>query len=335
MQQVGRTRLNVRERRDLRNGIVRPLPPLRTDIILDPAASGWRDTSMRASLRCVSHAMGLLALVVASTRPLGADQPPPANGAPPPLHIKHGYGVKGLALWITAEDGITADAQGHVSQLVDRTGNFTLTPPNGSMGPAQIAKALNGHAVLRFTGSESLYSPDSFGNALDHDLTFIIVALGTAPADAEQFALYLGQNVDAHYNRSFSHYKGDVLLEGQFVGCYGEPVLRNIFLVEGAALNAARNRTTFYRDGKEIMTSGLALENHGARFEPVSDGVTLGAAPTNLFGWQGDIAEALVYDRELSPAEVKTIWTALSAKYGLHAAGAAPPKPPGRNQDGG
>src|ERR1700733_8030098 len=86
---------------------------------------------------------------------------------PPPLHVKHGYDVRGLTLWITAEDGITTDAQGQVTQLVDKTGNFTLKPPNGHAGPTQVLKALNGHAVFRFNGVQSLYSPDSFGNAQD------------------------------------------------------------------------------------------------------------------------------------------------------------------------
>jgi hypothetical protein len=303
----------VRERRDLRNGIVRtacgPRASAPEEISLDRTRLGWRDIPMRA---CLSRGLGaviLLAVALGNTGTLAAD--------PPPLHIKHGYDIKGLVLWITADDGVTVNAQGQVTQLVDKTGNFTLTPPNGVPGPAQVPKALNGHAVLRFNGSQSLFSADGFGTALDHALTFIVVAKGTAPADAEQFLLYLGPNAEPHYNRSICHFKGKVLIEGQFVGCYGGPVLQNAYIMDAGALNSSRTSASFYRNGRPTVTSRLALENGNVRFEPVSDGVTLGAAPTNLYSWQGDIAEALVFDRALTPVEMQTLWTTLAAKYAL------------------
>ncbi|HEX4140852.1 MAG TPA: hypothetical protein VHY09_10930 [Candidatus Methylacidiphilales bacterium] len=270
---------------------------------------------------CLGAAVALV-LALAGTRLADADAPPNAKGGnppPPPLHVIHGYGIKGMALWIDAEHGVTANAQGRVTQLVDRIGNFTLTPPG--QGPTVVPKALNGHAVFHFNGNESLYSPYSFGNALDRAMTFIIVSRGTAPAEAQQFQLYLGQNADAHFNRSLCHFKGREMLEGQFVGCYGPPVLRNVFIMDSAALNRRHLQASFYRDGMPMLKSGLNPEDGNVRFEPVSDGVTLGAAPTNLYGWQGDIAEALVFTHELSPAEMQTLWAALSAKYALQNSG--------------
>ena len=259
-----------------------------------------------------------LVLVLAATRFVDADAPPNAKGGnPPPLHVKQGYGVRGLTLWITAEDGITADAQGQVTQLVDKTGNFTLTPPNGHLGPTQVPKVLNGHAALRFNGQQSLYSPDNFGNAQDGAMTFITVSLDTAAADVERYQLYLGQNADAHCNRAFCLYQGKEVFDGQFVICWGPPLLRNVFFMDSASFNASRTRATFYRNGQKMLSSGLALESGSAKFDNVSDGVTLGAAPTNIYAWEGDIAEALVFDRELTPAEMQTIWKALSAKYDL------------------
>ena len=261
-----------------------------------------------------------LVLALGVTRFVAADLPLNAKGGgpPPPLHVKRAYDIRGLTLWITAEDGITTDAKGQVTQLIDKTGNFTLTRPDGHAAPTQVLKALNGYAVLRFNGQQSLYSPYNFGNAQDGAMTFITVSLGTAAEGDEQFQLYLGQNSMNHCNRSLCHFKGREMLEGQFVGCYGPPVLRNVFFMDGAALNRTHMRTVFFRDGKKIMVSRLNPEDDpAARFDQVSDGVTLGAAPTNLFGWQGDIAEALVFDRALTEAEMQTIWNALSAKYGL------------------
>ncbi len=105
---------------------------------------------------------------------LAGDDAAPAHGAAPPLHVKQGYGIKGLVLWLAADNGVTADAQGQVTKLADRTGNFTLTTANGNAGPTLVPKILNGLPVLRFNGNQSLYSPDNFGNALDHAMTFIL-----------------------------------------------------------------------------------------------------------------------------------------------------------------
>jgi hypothetical protein len=54
------------------------------------------------------------------------------------------------------------------------------------------------------------------------------------------------------------------------------------------------------------------------KFGDLSDGVTMGAATDPVCGWQGDIAEELVYDHQLTPAEIQLVWGYLSSKYGLH-----------------
>lgn len=260
----------------------------------------------------VAAALGLTAGV------LGADN------ASPPLHVKHGYGLKGLVLWLSADSGVTADAQGHVTKMTDKTGNFTLTPPNGQPGPLLVANILNGHPVLRFNGRQCLYSPDNFGAALDRDMTVIIVAINKARPNAEQFSLYLGQNTAPHYNRAMAQQHGKELFDGQFIGCYGEPVVRDAFVMTAASINLSRTQATFYRNGEQVMVAGHSLENPPGVFEQVSDGVTMGAAPPNLCGWNGDIAEELVYDRQLTAEEMKTLWTELATRYGLQNPAAAP-----------
>ncbi len=241
-----------------------------------------------------------------------------AGDAPPPLHVVHGYGIKGVALWLDADTGVTADPQGQVTKLVDHMGNFTLKPPGH--GPTLVPKALNGHAVFRFNGQQSLYSPYGFGNTLDRAMTFIVVSTSTANADAQRYSIYLGGNAQAHCNRALCFYHGKEVFDGQFVISYGEPVERNVANMEAVSVNPGKTRAAFYRNGKLMLTSGLSIENGGARFDQLSDGVTLGAAPTNLYGWEGDIAEVLVFNRQLTAPEIQTIWTALAAKYKIVAA---------------
>ena len=246
---------------------------------------------------------------------LAGDDAPPANGTLPALHVKQGYGVKGLVLWLAADGGVTSDAQGQVSKMVDRTGNFTLTSTGGNQGPTLIPAILNGHPVLRFNSNQSLYSPYNFGNALDHAMTFIVVAM-TKGADLEQFSLYFGQNASPGNNRAMAVLGGKEIFDGQYAACIGPPALLNVFVAQGASINPTLTRATFYRNGKKIGTAGLDPSDPKPFLE-VSDGVTLGAATDPVRGWNGDIAEALVYDRQLTPAEMQTLWTALSAKYAL------------------
>jgi hypothetical protein len=268
--------------------------------------------SRRFSLgQCAAIVLALLLNV----GPAAGDDPVAGNGTLPPLHVKQGYGIKGLVLWLAADSGITTDAQGQVIKIADRTGNFTLATTAGNPGPTLVPKVLNGLPILRFDGKQSLYSPYNFGAALDHAMTFIIVAM-TNGAPYEEFSLYLGKNASQGYNRAMAVLNGNELFDGQWVGCQGEPAVKQVFVMTGTSINASLTQATFYRNRKQIMTSSL-LPASTATFQEVSDGVTLGAAPVQLYGWNGDIAEELVYDRQLSAAEMQNLWVALSAKYAL------------------
>ena len=103
------------------------------------------------------------------------------------------------------------------------------------------------------------------------------------------------------------------MLEGQFVDLLGpaafaQRLLHGRCFAQCEPYPRLRFSTAM---AKKMLSSGLALESGLARNSSnVSDGVTLGAAPTNLYAWEGDIAEALVFDRELTPAEMQTTWDA-------------------------
>ena len=76
------------------------------------------------------------------------------------------------------------------------------------------------------------------------------------------------------------------------------------------------------------MVNNLAEEVGNAKFQDLSDGVTLGAATDPVRGWSGDIAEALVYDRQLTPTEMQFVCYSLSNKYGIHPTTATQPSAP-------
>jgi len=238
-------------------------------------------------------------------------------GTETPLVITSAYGVDGLVLWLAADSGVKMDNDNNVSSLADKTGNFTLRATDPDHQPAFVSNALNGKPVLRFNPDQALYSADEFGTDLDGAMTMIVVAKTNASRSFFQYPLYLGQNRTSHANRALAFYKGKEVFDGQWVGFYGPPVVRNAFVMMGVSVNATVTQAVFYRNGVQTMLSGISDENGKAAFESLSPGVTLGAAADPCRGWLGDIAEALVYDRQLSPSEMQSIWWALSLKYGL------------------
>ena len=269
--------------------------------------------------------IGVLTMVVGRAQPSGPNNTQNGEAAEAPLRVGSAYGVGGLVLWLAADSGVTLDKANSngVAILNDKTGNFILTPDDAKQEPIYVADGLNGKPVLRFNGGQSLYSPDDFGTALNHDMTFIIVAMTNDSPDREQFPLYLGQNSTPHVNRNVSFYKGDELFDGQYVACTGPKVATNAFVVMGSSINPTLTEANFYRNGRQLLVGTVSetnkKEHRTAAFEDLSGGVTMGAATDPVCGWRGDIAEELVYNHQLSPAEMQTVWVYLSNKYGFQA----------------
>jgi hypothetical protein len=251
-----------------------------------------------------------------------APKTPELEEAPPTATT--GFGVGGLVLWLAADSGVTIDTSNKVTALADKTGNFILTPNNPAQEPTYVPNGLNGRPVLRFDGNQSLYSSDNFATTLNRDMTIIAVIMTAASPDLQQFPLYLGQNSTPHANRALAYNKGKELFDGQFVACVGPPVMTNAFVMTGASINSTLTEATFYRNGTQTMVGSVSDENRNqnrsASFENLSDGVTMGAATDPCRGWQGDIAELLVYNHQLTPLEMQFVWFYISNKYGLHQA---------------
>jgi hypothetical protein len=267
--------------------------------------------------------------ILGGFRLAAADATSAADTVEAPPTVANAYGVGGLVLWLAADCGVTLDKDGGVTALADKTGNFILTPNDPGQEPTFVPNGLNGRPVLRFNGNQSLYASDNFGNLLNRDMTIIIVGMTTSSPARQQYPLYLGQNASPHVNRAFSYIDGEEVFEGQFVGCDGPPVVTKVFGVWGASVNSAMTEATFYRDGRQTLVSTVSDANkkyhREASFENLSDGVTMGAATDPVCGWQGDIAEELVYNHQLTPTEMQFVWHYLSNKYGLHQTDAAQP----------
>jgi archaellum component FlaF (FlaF/FlaG flagellin family) len=82
------------------------------------------------------------------------------------------------------------------------------------------------------------------------------------------------------------------------------------YTVEGWALDSSRTNVTFYRNGSVSGVKSLSS------VADLTSGFYLGEASAGNCTWQGDIAEVLIYDHQLSKAEMAQLSYYLSAKYG-------------------
>jgi hypothetical protein len=77
------------------------------------------------------------------------------------------------------------------------------------------------------------------------------------------------------------------------------------FVAEETTLDPTVSNVTFYQNG--LQTSAQTLTG----VTSLSSGIALGAASDGSSPWQGDIAEVLVYDHQLSPSELQQVQTYL------------------------
>jgi hypothetical protein len=220
--------------------------------------------------------------------------------------------TNGLSLWLRADAGVTATS-GNVTAIADQTGNYVLDQSTTANQPTLVASDINGLPALRFNGTQWLAAPGTLAPGLNQDMTIITVGMTTNP-DAQTYSIYLGQNNGTQgVNRAVGYY-GSELLDTAGSSCVGgQAPLAGTFVAETATLDSTLTNVTFYQNGLQTATGSLSgVQN-------LSAGITLGAAGGGSNGWQGDIAEVLVYDHKLSPTELQQVGVYLADKYGLYA----------------
>jgi hypothetical protein len=218
--------------------------------------------------------------------------------------------TNGLSLWLRADAGVTTSG-GNVTSIADQTGNFTLAQTTSTNQSAYVASDLNGLPALRFNGSQWLAGSGALAPGLDQDMTIITVGMTTNP-NTPTYSLYLGQNNGPAGGNRGVGYNGAELLDTSGSSTLGwlAPAV-GTFVAETTTLNSTLTSVVFYQNG--VQTGAGTLSG----VQNLSAGITLGAAGGGSSGWQGDIAEVLVYDHKLSPAELQQVGVYLTNKYGL------------------
>ncbi len=210
---------------------------------------------------------------------------------------KDGVPVAGLALWVSADSGVTKDASGAVSAWADQSGKGNhLTQTAAVSQPHWIQDGFNGWPVLRFDGTSDSVR---FTTRLTGIRTAFWVVREDAAATAEYRPL-LGD--------------GTAL---DFLGDTGAP--GPIWYAGGDANPAVLNGQTFL--------NGTPVDGRVAKRPTtmsVISLVTAGNTTASSFAqdrtyssrqWWGDLAELIIYDRPLTSGERQSVEEYLVAKY--------------------
>jgi Chitobiase/beta-hexosaminidase C-terminal domain/Concanavalin A-like lectin/glucanases superfamily len=215
--------------------------------------------------------------------------------------------TNGLVLWLEADNGVTYDGSDNVSAWADQTSNYPLA--YSGVEPTYIASDINGKPAVRFTGSQSLYNPSNLNLNADH--TMIVVSSNSSPS-SQEYSMTVGDAAVAGAARGIGYYSGlqTETINGPYAAGAAAPPA-NTFVAEGVSMNSALTLSTFYRNGQATAA--------GAVSGSLNTRVGIMMAALNGFGgaWGGDIAEALIYDHQLSAAEMNNVSVYLANKYNL------------------
>jgi hypothetical protein len=230
-----------------------------------------------------------------------------------------------LLYWLKADVGITTDSSDHVSAWTDQTSrDNTFRQTSAEKQPTLQTSGFgaNNLPALRFDGDHA--DPDGSGGS----------ELPGANADKLELSTSTSPRTVFIVNRSLQHRNLD--------GLWG--VNLNDFGVRRAhdsttAWQDPGNENTFNNGGlmfvngiqggggaaagepvilSAVGNSALLATRGRATFATTSLGDYFNAAQINASrAWNGDIAEVIVYDRELNLAERSVVENALSAKYAI------------------
>ena len=232
--------------------------------------------------------------------------------------------VSGLTLWLQGDAESTVHRlNGVVAQFADKSNRgHHAFQTNARYRPAYTT-TINSKKALKFTAGQSALTGPL---ALNGSFTLFVVFRQTAVSPAGRVAAFSnGANQDTHITGFIPCAMNDtgdtvgVRVGGQHLA--GVAVTNNVPIVYCVKRNTA-NVTTRVNDGDEDTTVGpVAVINPPS----VLDYFALGAARHNYAfgGFNGEIAEVVLYDRVLTEEEENSVFSYLNRWH------SAPPSPTG------
>jgi hypothetical protein len=228
-----------------------------------------------------------------------------------------------LNLWLKADAGVATDGSGNVTSWADQSGNaHDATPPSTSNEPLLVNNALNGNPVIQFSGAGQFLS--IAGQVLTSQQFTILAVVNDTRSSG-----------DGSFREVFSNWSGTNTTTSVFLGTAGQSPVRARFTDDmGGANDPLHTQTgvgTISNPSSHFIFTGVSGATDAAIYQN-SNQIADNGAPLSLRDltgtynigtqggfefWQGDIAELLVYNKELSASELQQDWSYLDQKYGI------------------
>ena len=236
----------------------------------------------------------------------------------------------GLSCWLSADKQVTSNGSGQVSQWNDQSPvGVNATQTTTSAQPILVPGAMNGKPVIRFDGNTQYLNLGPDMTNMTAGITTFAVFTPNAPANgACLFSLQC--NTFEHYE-----FRCDTANDTMIASNYNYPN-GNHYTFEGLddLESAPQYYSTVQTGGALVqMFKSGALITQFNQFQPpglvsfgnLSNATNAIGANANFYNtnFKGDLAELLIYNRPLSPAELQQVNLYIANKYLLYAAGAS------------
>ena len=228
-------------------------------------------------------------------------------------YTKPAVPADGLVLWLDAGDASTLslDASNRVTEWRDKTGNGHHATP--IRAAAQwVPDQINGQAVIEFDQSarNAMQIAGDVGIASGQERTvFILFDYDTLIQNNEILGVSTGQMADVGWWTSSGRQDERLRLRdgslNAFSGAGDVPLGMHIL-----TLLSADDGTTALVDG-ELVIDATELVQHFA----LGTNLRIGGTDFDGRDFDGRIAEILLYNRALSPSEIRDVHSYLAAKY--------------------
>ena len=227
--------------------------------------------------------------------------------------------VLNLVAWFDAADDNTitkAGAPETVSQWDDKSGNgHNATQGTASLQPEFVTDAANGLPVLRFDGSDDILNLPSVVITGTVARTFFLVCRGDTSTDGGMVSLTTSAGAGELYVVTDEVALRVISGNRIFVEDTVDPTTYFVLTIQNAASSTVED-TLGRRDGV-VMTEASATP------EPIDTGsagtTSFGPLPGSNF-YDGDLAEVIMYDRDLSESEMQSVERYLGVKWGISVA---------------
>jgi hypothetical protein len=226
----------------------------------------------------------------------GKINPPTANTSIP---------TSGLRVWLEANIGVTS-SNNYVSTWADQSGNgYNATQTSSSYQPTVIANTLNGLPIIQFTASvDQWLNLANFMSGATAGEVFVVLKATSATPSAPRGLWRLGASGGEYPNT-----------DGNVYECFGSTAQTNVGRPASGVGQFSLYNVSAQSGQFVARIDGVTL------FSSATNTVTFSGSPAvgnnGTYGFDGQIAEVIIYNRVVTAAERLTVGQYLQGKYNL------------------